>query len=258
MRQEQGGARQQACGRDGRDGCTRALTWRPSAGIRASYPRQTPGVNVRAIVEVRVGAEGGLPKGGGEGGREGEAGGGTHLERVGARVLDAAGLDEEFLHFHVIEDGRVAPPGGRSKRGLGTLRTPGSSPRVGVPAEWLGLSPWACRAAQSQQGLECRSSAALRGGRASDHAAPRTLSEAALLLPRARHAHSARELARAVWDAAARGGGHTRQQGHHGGCRGPHVEVGRVGWLVGVCVCVCGWVGGWACRCCTHSCTSFQ
>ena len=69
------------------------------------------------MVEVRAGAEG--RKGAG-GGREGEASGGTHLERVGARVFDAAGLDEELLHLHVIEDGRVAPPGGRTKRGLGT------------------------------------------------------------------------------------------------------------------------------------------
>jgi len=154
VRQEQGGARQQACGRDGRDGCTRALTWRPSAGIRASYPRQTPGVNVRAIVEVRVGAEGGLPEGGGEGGREGEAGGGTHLERVGARVLDAAGLDEEFLHFHVIEDGRVAPPGGRTERVFGDSQDDSLEPLGGVARQLVASSLLlgACRAAQSHQG----------------------------------------------------------------------------------------------------------
>ena len=154
MRQEQGGARQQACGRDGRDGCTRALTWRPSAGSRASYPRQTPGADVRAKVEVRVGAEGGLPEGGGEGGREGEAGGGTHLERVGARVLDAAGLDEEFLHFHVIEDGRVAPPGGRTERVFGDSQDDSLEPLGGVARQLVASSLLlgACRAAQSHQG----------------------------------------------------------------------------------------------------------
>eukprot|EP00964_Phaeocystis_antarctica_P033984 scaffold19301_cov44-Phaeocystis_antarctica.AAC.2 len=121
-----------------------------SLGDRA----QTPGADVRAKVEVRVGAEGGLPEGGGEGGRDGEAGGGTHLERVGAGVLDAAGLDEEFLYLHVIEDGRVAPPSSRTERVFRDSQDDSLEPFEGVARRPVAssLSSWACRAAQSHQG----------------------------------------------------------------------------------------------------------